>query len=155
MGNCHGGLPVDSFSVGDCVVAYFTAPTAMATVNLRPAECHNILLHADYRHDNCAQTGAVLLNAKFGIWDSSTKQVVEVPVSTPGSLIQFIICAADGRTFSVTFNGKFLTNYSHDKINISNLSTVQFFNYEGDAQLVDIYVKYNASIAARKVNMVH
>ena len=72
-----------------------------------------------------------------------------------GGAVYIISLLAIDKTFSVTFNGKFLTNYSHDKINISNLSTVQFFNYEGDAQLVDIYVKYNASIAARKVNMVH
>lgn len=137
-------MDVDGFSNGDCAVVDFTAPTAMATVNMRHG-AHDILLHADYRHDNCGKTAAVLLNFKFGTFNSSTKQVVEVPMSDPGTVIEFIICAVDDKTFSVTFNGKFLTNYSNDKINITNLSAVQFFNYAGSAELVAMYVKHDVS----------
>ena len=137
-------MAVDSFSIGDCVVARFTAPSVQTKINLRQDDS-SVLLYVQYRVDNCGLKSTILLNFKLGNWTTLTKKTVTVKQSTPGTVIEFIICAVDDKTFSVTFNSNFLTNYSNDKINISNLSAVQFVNYEGNARLVDMYVKYAAT----------
>ena len=142
--SCDKTITLDSFSIGDCIEVHYTAPTERATINLKQADGGNYVLHCDYRVDYNDMKDTLLLNAKFGSFDPSERQLVNDIKSTPGTIVEISICAADANTFSVTFNGKLLANYSNDdKTNISTLSQVQFIDDDGgDAELKSMCVKY-------------
>ena len=140
--SCDQTITVDSFSVGDCVDVRYTAPTKRATINLKQADGKNYLLHCDYRVDYGGNKDTLLLNVKFGSFVKSERQLVTGVKSTPGTVVEISICPTDTKTFSVTFNGKLLANYSHDKIDISTVSQVQFSDNNGDAELKSMCVKY-------------
>ena len=140
--SCDQTITVDSFSIGDCVEVRYTAPTERATINMKQADGKNYLLHCDYRVKYSNMKDTLLLNVKFGSFKSSERQLVKDVTSTPGTVVEFNICAVDAKTFSVTFNGKLLANYSNDKIDISTLGQVAFSNYKGDAELKEMCVTY-------------
>ena len=140
--SCDQTITVDSFSIGDCVEVRCTAPTKRATINLKQADGKNFLLHCDYRVNYGNMKDTLLLNVKFGSYKSSERQLVKDVTSTPGTVAEFNICAVDAKTFSVTFNGKLLANYSNDKIDISTLGQVAFSDNKGDAELKEMCVTY-------------
>ena len=122
--------------------ARYTAPTERATINMKQADGENNLLHCDYRVDYGGNKDTLLLNVKFGSFVVSERQLVTGVKSTPGTVVKISICPTDTKTFSVTFNGKLLANYSHDKIDTSTVSQVQFSDHGGDAELKSMCVKY-------------
>ena len=140
--SCKETITVDSFSISDCAEVHYTAPTERASINLKQADGNNTLLHCAYRVNYGNMKDTLLLNVNFGGFNSSERQLVKGVKSTPGTVVKFNICAVDARTFSVTFNGKLLANYSNDKIDIKTLRQVQFSPNRGDAKVKDICVKY-------------
>ena len=140
--SCKETITVDSFSIGDCAVVRYTAPTKRATINMKQADGKNNLLHCDYRVDYGNMKDTLLLNVNFGGFVVSERQLVTGVKSTPGTVVEISICPTDTKTFSVTFNGKLLANYSHDKIDTSTVSQVQFSDHGGDAELKSMCVKY-------------
>ena len=135
-------ISVDSFSIGDCAEVHYTAPTVRASINLIQAGGKNLLLHCAYRVDYLGMKDTLLLNVLFGSFNPSERQLVKGVKSTPGTVLKFNICAVANATFSVTLNGKLLTKYSNDKIDISTLRQVQFSPNGGEAEVKDICVKY-------------
>lgn len=136
-------IGLESFSVGDCVEVHYTAPTVRATIILIE-NSDTIQLHVDYRVNYLGMQNTVLFNPKFGaIWDPSTVQIVEGITSTPGTVIKFLICAKDDKTFSVYFNGKLLANYTTDQTSTDHVKRMRFDDNGGDAKLLVMGVKYS------------
>ena len=137
-------IDLDSFEVGDCAEAHYTAAsTGRTTVNLR-ASNGDIPLHIGYgvnwtspTHHHA--TKLIELNTKTGeSW--GTEVHVTGITSTPGTLLQFLICAG-ANDFSITFNGKQVATFQY-RINAA-VTRLQYQNYGYDSTLKKLCVVYS------------
>ena len=141
-------IDLESFDVGQCIEASYTAPaTGRSTVNLAASD-GTIVLHVDYRKNwgENPSTGKpwqniVILNSKIGgSW--GTEQHVEDVETTPGTVLAWKICAGDA-DFSIELNHKELATYTY-RAPVNTVSKVQFDDQGYDAVLRKLCVVYPA-----------
>ena len=134
------------FVVGQCIEAAYTAPTTgTSTVNLVASD-GTIVLHVNYRKHagSNPSTGQpwqniLILNSKIGgSW--GTEQHVENVETTPGTVLDWQICAGDA-DFSIVLNNKDLATYPY-RTPVNTVSRVEFSNSGNDAVLRKLCVVY-------------
>ena len=139
-------IEFEGFDVGHCIEASYTAPTTgRATVNLVASD-GTVWLHVDYRKNwgGNPSTGQpwqniLILNSQIGgSW--GTEQHVEDVNTTPGTVLDWQICAGDA-DFSIELNGKELATYTY-RAPVNTVSKVQFSNSGYDAVLRQLCVVY-------------
>ena len=141
-------IELESFDVGYCIEASYTAPTTgTSTVNLVASD-GTIVLHVNYRKHagSNPSTGQpwqniLILNSKIGgSW--GTEQHVEDVETTPGTVLDWQICAGDA-DFSIELNNKDLATYTY-RTPVNTVSRVEFGNSGNDAVLRKLCVVYPA-----------
>ena len=141
-------IELESFDVGYCIEAAYTAPTTgRTTVNLVASD-GTVVLHVDYRKNwgGNPSTGQpwqdiLILNSQIGgSW--GTEQHVEDVKTTPGTVLDWQICAGDA-DFSIELNHKELATYAY-RTPVNTVSRVQFSNSGYDAVLRKLCVVYPA-----------
>lgn len=134
-------IELESFDVGQCIEASYTAPTTgRTTVNLLAADGTGVVvLHVDYRKywGSDPKTGATrgnifILNSNIGGW--GREQVVEGIETTPGMVMALKICAQDA-DFSISLNGREIAIYPY-RINVTIVRRVEFNSRKYDSTLL-------------------
>ena len=131
------------FDVGQCIEASYTAPTTeRASINLVASDRTNVLV-VDYRkkwRSNPSNgQNVVILNSKIRRrW--GTEQRVEDVETTPGTVLDWQICAGDA-DFSIELNGKELATYTY-RVPVNTVSKVRFDVSGSDAVLRKLCVVY-------------
>ena len=132
-------IDLECFAVGQCIKAYYTAPTTgRVTVDLSAAD-GTIVLHVDYRKHwgGNPDTGqpwqnTLILNSNIGgSW--GTQQRVEGVVTTPGMEMAFIICAKE-KYFSIVLNQKEVATYTY-RTPVTTVRKVEYINHGYDSTL--------------------
>lgn len=138
-------INLDNYEVGDCIEVQFTAPTSRAAIDLLENDGAK-QLHLDYQVNYGLLQNTVLLHTNLQLgdnWQPTQEQLVSSAATSPGDSVEFSICAdGDYQTFIVSFNGKLMTSYTNNQINISRVKRVQFDDYGGDAKLQRMNVVY-------------
>ena len=133
----------DSFQVGYCAEAHYTAAsTGRTTVNLK-ASNGDVLLHVDYRVSwgSPLVTNTIVLNSQTGgSW--GTEQRVTGITSTPGAVLEVMICA-EANDFSITFNGRQVATYQY--LNNATVTRFEYGNSGYDSSLKKLCVVYSPS----------
>ena len=131
----------DSFQVGDCAEAHYTAaPTGRTTVNLK-ASNGDVLLHVDYRVSwgSPLVTNTIVLNSQTGgSW--GTEQRVPDITSTAGTVLEFLICA-EANDFTIILNGKQVATYQY-RIS-GEVASIEYVNSGYDSILKKLCVVYS------------
>ena len=139
--NCES-IELGSFTVGQSIEAYYTAPTTgKITVNLEAAD-GTVVLHVDYRKLWQGNPESVLvLNTKIGgSW--GPEQRVKELFTTPGTEMAWKICAKD-KEFSIVLNHKEIATYAY-RTPVTSVRKVLFTNYgEYDSVLRKLCVVYS------------
>ena len=132
-------IDLDSFKVGNCAAVHYTAPsTGRQSINLYK-ENGDILLHVDYRVNWSSNTNTIVLNTRTGRkW--GTEQLVTGIASTPGTVLEFLICA-EANDFSITFNKKQVATYQY-RIN-ATVTRVEYANQGYGTTLEELRVVYS------------
>ena len=132
-------IPLGIFAVGQCIEAYYTAPTSgRATIDLSAAD-GMIVLTVDYRKHwgGNPDTGQpwqniLILNSKIGgAW--GTEQHVKDIVTTPGMEMALIICA-EKEDFSIVLNQKKVATYTYRRP-VTTVTKVEYSKYGFDSIL--------------------
>ena len=139
-------VEVPSFAVGQCVKAYYTAPTTGRTTVQLSAADGTIVLTVDYRKKwgGNPSTGKpwqniVILNSKIGAaWGA--EQHVEDILTTPGMEMAWIICAKN-KAFSIVLNHKEIATYTY-RTDVTTVSKATFYNRDYDSVLRKLCVVY-------------
>ena len=135
-------IAIGSFSVGMCVEVDYTAPpTGRASINLIDA-AGDVVLHVDYRVSwgSTVDQDTVVLNTRTsGSW--GTEQRVKGIKSTPGTVLQFVVCAKDS-DFSIDMNQKELATYAYRTD--TKASRLEFESYDYDSTIKQMCVVYSA-----------
>ena len=128
----------DSFEVGTCAIAKFTAPpTGRVSINLY-GENDDILLLVDYRVNWGLTTNAIVLNTRTaGKWGE--EQHVTGMTSTPGTLLEIIVCA-EANDFSVIFNELKVANYQY-RIK-APVTKIEYQKYSYDSVVKELVLQY-------------
>ena len=128
----------DSFDVGDCFEAHYTAPpTGRVTLDINDDK-GNVVLTTDYRVRWGANTNTIVLNTRKGGW--GPEQHVTGVTSTPATLVKFLICA-EANDFSITFNKKQVATYAY-RIPNANVTRFSYENYGYDSNLEELCIGY-------------
>ena len=139
-------IELESFDVGQCVEAFYTAPpTGRTTVNLEAAD-GTVVLHVDYRKNwgGNPSTGKpwssiLILNSQIkGSW--GTEQHVENLFTTPGTVLAWKICAKD-KDFSIVLNRKEIATYAY-RTPVKTVKKVSYTNSGYDSVLHKLCVVY-------------
>ena len=136
------------FDVGQCIEASYTAPTTGRSTVYLAASDGTVVLVADYRKNwggnpSTGQTwqDILILNSQIGgSW--GTEQHVEDVKTTPGTVLDWQICAGDA-DFNIELNHKELATYNY-RTPVNTVSRVQFGNSGYDAVLRKLCVVYPA-----------
>ena len=135
-------IDIENFNVGNCVEVDYTAPpTGRASINLIDA-AGDIVLHVDYRvswGSPLVQDTVVLNTRTSGSWGPEER--VTGIKSTPGTVLQFVICAEDS-DFSINMNQKELATYEYRTD--TKVSRLEFESYDYDSTLKQMCVVYSA-----------
>ena len=135
-------ITIGSFNVGMCIEVDCTAPsTGRASINLYDA-AGDIVLHVDYRVSwgiPLDQDTVVLSTRTSGSW--WTEQHVEGIKSTPGTVLQWVVCAKDNG-FSIDMNQKELATYAYRTD--TKASRLGFDKYTYDSTVKQMCVVYSA-----------
>ncbi len=147
-------IELESFDVGQCIEASYTAPTTGRTsVDLIAADgTGTVILHVNYRKEWGSRANSFILNSNIGGW--GREQVVEGVVTTPGMVMALEICAQDAN-FSISLNGLEIAIYPY-RINVNITRKVEFNSWEydsilltlgtGSSQLAGQWTTYSATV---------
>ena len=135
-------IEFESFSVGQCVEADYTAPTTGRTTVHLKAACDTVVLAVDYRklwvsnpYTGQLWQNIVTLNSRIGgAWGDA--QHVENITTTPGMEMAWRICARDA-DFSIVLNYVELTTYPY-RVPIATVRRVQFIDRGYDSVLQNL-----------------
>ena len=133
-------IQLQSFDVGQCIEASYTAPTTgRASVNLVASD-GTVVLHVDYRKNWGGNPNILILNSKIGgSWGG--EQCVTDVETTPGMELDWEICANEA-DFSIVLNHKNVATYAY-RMPVTTVSKVEFARYEFDAVLRKLCVVYS------------
>ena len=135
-------IAIGSFNVGMCVEVDYTAPpTGRASIVLIDA-AGDVVLVVDYRVNRGSPTeqDTVVLNTRTsGSW--GPEQRVKGIKSTPGTVLQWVVCAKDNG-FSIDMNQKELATYVY-RTN-TKVSRLEFESYTYDSTIKQMSVVYSA-----------
>ena len=130
-------MGIKTFAVGNCVNAFYTAPTTgRVTVNLNNEDGEHVL-HVDYRVNwgSNVITGEpweyiMILNTQNGDeWGPEVR--IEDIESTPGMELALEVCAGDNE-FTITLNRKEVTTYEY-RAEVTSVAALEYLNYEYDS----------------------
>ena len=139
-------IELESFAVGQCIEASYTAPTTgRTTINLEASD-GPIVLHVDYRKHwgrnpvtKQPWVNILILNSRIGgTW--GRYQSVEDLLTTPGVGMSWRICAKNNE-FSIVLNGKELATYNY-RTPVTTLRKVDFRAQGYDSILRKLTVVY-------------
>ncbi len=130
----------DIFATGDCGKSHFTAsPTGRLSHNVYD-KVGNIMLHVDYRVNWGGNTNTLYLNTYKGDW--GTPQLVTGIASTPGTVVELLVCAREN-DFSITFNKKQVATYNY-RIPGAVVTRFEYQNNGYDSTVMELCIVYSS-----------
>lgn len=134
-------INLDSFAVGDCVEVDYIAPSTSRVTIYLVQDNDDVLLYADYRVKYRSQQNVLALRSRVGGRWSKMNYLEDIK-STPGTSLKFLICATADSEVSIVFNGKLLTYYSYDDVNVNHVRHVTVNTHGSRAQVQEICIHY-------------
>ena len=140
-------IELDSFAVGRCINAYYTAPTTGRVTVQLSADNSTVPLTLDYRkhwggNPNTGQpwqNTLILLSKIEGAWGA--EQDVKGMMTTPGMEIALKICAKEEH-FSIVLDQKEVATYTY-RTPVTTVSKVEYTNRGYDSILRKLCVVYS------------